>query len=254
VIDPMAEEKRVLVRIRRQERPGSPTYWEEFSIPHRPNLNVIVLLQEIRNRPVTRDGRATTPVAWESNCLEEVCGACSMVINGKPRQSCTALVDALPQPIVLEPMRTFPVVRDLMVDRSRMFAALKRVQAWIPIDGTHDLGPGPRSSPEHQEIAYRLSTCMTCGCCLEACPQVRPGNEFIGPAAISQVRLFGLHPTGGMNQDERLDAASGPGGIQDCGNAQNCVRVCPKEIPLTDSIAAVNRALTSRGIFGLLRR
>ncbi len=250
----MADQKQVHVRIRRQARPDSSPYWEEFAIPYRLNLNVIVLLQEIRNRPVTRDGRTTTPVAWESNCLEEVCGACSMVVNGKPRQSCTALVDALTQPIVLEPMATFPIVRDLMVDRSRMFEALKRVKAWIPIDGSHDLGPGPRSSPEDQEIAYKLSTCMTCGCCLEACPQVHPLNEFIGPAAVSQVRLFGLHPTGKMNQDERLEAASGAGGIQECGNAQNCVRVCPKEIPLTDSIAAVNRALTSRGLFGLLRR
>ena len=78
------------------------------------------------------------------NCLEEVCGACSMVINGKPRQSCTALIDQLEQPIRLKPMKTFPVVRDLQVDRSRMFNALKRVKAWIPIDGTYDLGPGPR--------------------------------------------------------------------------------------------------------------
>jgi succinate dehydrogenase / fumarate reductase, iron-sulfur subunit len=252
--DPMAEPKRILVRVRRQERPGASPYWEEFEVPHRPNLNVIVLLQEIRNRPVTRQGRATTPVAWDCNCLEEVCGACSMVINGRPRQSCTALVDLLSQPIVLEPMATFPVVRDLVIDRSRMFAALKRVRAWVPIDGTHDLGPGPRSASEDQEIAYKLSTCMTCGCCLEACPQVHPDNDFIGPAAVSQVRLFGLHPTGRMNQDERLEGASGPGGIQECGNAQNCVRVCPKEIPLTDSIAAVNRALTKRGILGLLRR
>lgn len=73
------------------------------------------------------------------NCLEEVCGACSMVINGKPRQSCTALIDQLEQPIRLEPMRTFPVVRDLQVDRSRMFDSLKKVKAWIPIDGTYDL-------------------------------------------------------------------------------------------------------------------
>lgn len=73
------------------------------------------------------------------NCLEEVCGACSMVINGKPRQSCTALIDQLEQPIRLKPMKTFPVVRDLQVDRSRMFNALKRVKAWIPIDGTYDL-------------------------------------------------------------------------------------------------------------------
>lgn len=73
------------------------------------------------------------------NCLEEVCGACSMVINGRARQSCSAIVDQLEQPIRLEPMSTFPVIRDLQVDRSRMFDNLKRMKAWIPIDGTYDL-------------------------------------------------------------------------------------------------------------------
>ena len=78
------------------------------------------------------------------NCLEEVCGACSMVINGRARQSCSRIVDQLEQPIRLEPMSTFPVIRDLQVDRTRMFDNLKRMKAWIPIDGTYDLGPGPR--------------------------------------------------------------------------------------------------------------
>ncbi|KHF29757.1 Fumarate reductase iron-sulfur subunit [Anoxybacillus sp. BCO1] len=112
------------------------------------------------------------------NCLEEVCGACSMVINGKPRQSCTALVDQLEQPIRLEPMRTFPVIRDLQVDRSRMFDSLKKVKAWIPIDGTYDLGPGPRMPERKRQWAYELSKCMTCGVCLEACPNVNSNQTL----------------------------------------------------------------------------
>ena len=87
---------------------------------------------------------------------------------------------------------------------------------------------------------------MTCGCCLEACPQVSASSPFVGPAAISQVRLFNLHPSGAMEADERLDAVMGEGGVEDCGKAQNCVAVCPKEIPLVDSIASVGRATTRR--------
>ena len=64
-------------------------------------------------------------MVWECNCLEEVCGACTMIINGRVRQACTALIHKLDQPIVLEPMSKFPVVRDLYVDRSRMFESLK---------------------------------------------------------------------------------------------------------------------------------
>lgn len=140
----MGEQKTVTFIIQRQDNPESEPYDETFEVPYRPNMNVISALMEIRRNPVNAKGEKTTPVVWEMNCLEEVCGACSMVINGKPRQACSALVDKLQQPIRLAPMRTFPVVRDLQIDRGRMFDSLKKVKAWIPIDGTYDLGEGPR--------------------------------------------------------------------------------------------------------------
>jgi succinate dehydrogenase / fumarate reductase iron-sulfur subunit len=133
-----------------------------------------------------------------------------------------------------------------------MFNDLKRVKAWIQLDGSYELGPGPRQSQENQEEAYPLSRCMTCGCCLEACPQVNDASRFIGPAAISQVRLFNLHPSGKMHAKERLEALMGEGGIADCGKAQNCAEVCPKEIPLVDSIAVVSRQTTKQMLFGWL--
>lgn len=138
------KQKTVKLIIKRQDTSDSKPYEETFEIPYRENLNVIACLMEIRRNPVNIKGEKTTPVVWDMNCLEEVCGACSMVINGRARQSCSAIVDQLEQPIRLEPMNTFPVIRDLQVDRSRMFDNLKRMKAWIPIDGTYDLGPGPR--------------------------------------------------------------------------------------------------------------
>jgi succinate dehydrogenase / fumarate reductase iron-sulfur subunit len=93
---------------------------------------------------------------------------------------------------------------------------------------------------------------MTCGCCLEACPQVNDSSKFIGPAAINQVRLFNLHPSGKMHAASRLETLMGEGGVADCGKAQNCVEVCPKEIPLVDSIAAMGRATTKHMLFGWL--
>ncbi|WP_062104477.1 succinate dehydrogenase iron-sulfur subunit [Bacillus niameyensis] len=238
----MSTNKKVTFIITRQDKADSKPYEERFELDYRPNMNVISALMEIRRNPVTAEGKKTTPVAWDMNCLEEVCGACSMVINGKPQQSCTALIDKLEQPIRLAPMATFPVVRDLVVDRSRMFDSLKRIKAWIPIDGTYDLGPGPRMPERRRQWAYELSKCMTCGVCLEACPNVNSKSNFIGPAFLSLVRLYNAHPTGAMNKDERLEALMDEGGIQDCGNSQNCVQVCPKGIPLTTSIAAMNRA------------
>src|ERR687887_191807 len=239
-------EQFVHFRIWRQESASAPGRFEEFKVPSRRGANVISCLMEIQRHPVNAQGERTTPVIWDSNCLEEVCGSCTMNINGRVRMACSALVDKLQQPITLEPLRKFPLVRDLAVDRSRMFEALKRVKAWLVLDGTHSLGPGPRQSQAEQAERYVLSTCMTCACCLEACPQINQDNQFIGAAALSQVRLFNIHPTGKMNAPERVRGLMGPGGIQDCGKAQNCVEVCPKEIPLTTSIMAMNREVTKQ--------
>jgi succinate dehydrogenase / fumarate reductase iron-sulfur subunit len=239
--------KTVTIRIRRQDGPDKPSRWEEFAVPDLPQMNIISCLQWIAAHPVTTDGKKTTPPVWDAGCLEEVCGACTMIINGKVRQSCSALVNKISEdgaPITLEPMSKFPIVRDLFVDRSRLFKDLMRVKAWVPIDGTYDLGPGPTVPKEVEEQRYPLSRCISCGCCLEACPQYTPVNKFVGAAVISQVRLFNDHPTGAALKDERLDVLMEDGGVADCGKAGNCQEVCPKEIPLLESIAAVQRQAT----------
>src|SRR5699024_10636500 len=135
----MVDQKTVTFIITRQDSPDASPYKETFEIPYRNNMNIIYGVKEIQINADTADGKKVTPVQWEMNCLEEVCVACSMVINGTARQSCATLVDHLEQPIHLEPMSTFPVVRDLVVDRERMFDDFKRSKAWIPIDGNYDL-------------------------------------------------------------------------------------------------------------------
>jgi succinate dehydrogenase / fumarate reductase iron-sulfur subunit len=260
----------VRVRVLRQDVAGGESYWERFEVSYEPNMNVISVLQKIAAQARSQDGRKVAPVAWDCNCLEEVCGSCTMLINGRTRMACSALVDRLQaesgDEIELRPMSKFPVVRDLVVDRRRLFRGLEKVKAWVPVEGSYDLGPGPRISPEEQEDAYPLSECMSCGCCLEACPQytkvetVRRDDEseadfekrrksafdtgFVGAHAISQAVLFNAHPTGRMIADERMESLTRQGGIQMCGNAQNCVAVCPKRIPLTRSIARAGRAAT----------
>ncbi|HZU96690.1 MAG TPA: succinate dehydrogenase iron-sulfur subunit [Planctomycetota bacterium] len=249
----MAQGEKIEVVVLRSEGPGKGAHEETFIVDWEPTLTVIGCLMAIQRNPVTRGGGRVAPVVWESNCLEEVCGACTMVINGKVRQACTALVDHLEKPIRLEPMGKFPLVRDLVVDRSRIFEDFKRVKAWIPIDGSYDLGPGPRVSNEVAQERYALARCMSCGCCLEVCPNYGPDKSFMGAATMNQVALMNSHPTGALNAHERLDEAMGPGGIAECGNAQACVYACPKEIPLTDSIASVGRQTTVHAVKKFLK-
>lgn len=244
-------EKTYILKIYR----GSPghQYWEEFLLKLVPHANVISSLMEIQKRPVNIQGEKVAPVVWEQGCLEEVCGSCSMLINGKPRQACTALIETIinktgSSTITLAPFSKFPLVRDLIVDRTQMFENLKKVRAWIDVDGLYAKGPGPKISQEKQEMMYSISKCMTCGCCVEACPQSNDHSKFIGPQIFAQVRFFNANPIGSAQKEARLKAVMGEGGIGDCGNAQNCQRVCPKKIPLTDSIAAIGRDTTLQAL------
>src|ERR1700680_709098 len=250
----MNHNKIVIIKIKRQDNPNAKSHWEEFELTHKPGMNVISSLMEIAANPVTRDGKPTTPITYDSNCLEEVCGSCAMLINGRARMACSALVDKLDQPIQLQPFTKFPVVRDLAVDRSVLFENLKAAKAWVPIDGTYDLGPGPRMSMEEQEQTYPLSNCISCCCCMEACPQFNEDTGFVGAPTISQVRLFNTHPTGQALKRERLSALMGDGGIQECGYAQNCVEICPKDIPLNTSISEVGGQVMKQALGDLLRK
>ena len=217
-----------------------------------------------------RDGKQRLNKKW----LEEVGGGCKMMVNGRVRRACTELVDRLMEDrdtdIELQTMSKFQVQRDLIVERRRMFRALEKSKAWVTVDTYEPMGVGPRVLQSEQEASYPLSQCMSCGCCLEACPQYTKvelaqrdsesdesfaerqdatfDDEFVGAHAISQVMLFNAHPTAKSDANERLDSLMAPGGIQVCGNAQNCVAVCPKEIPLTTSIARAGRATTVRAI------
>lgn len=228
-------------------------YWEEFELPLIPQANIISALMHIQRNPFNKKGERIEPINFETGCLEEVCGSCSMLVNGYPRQACTAIIEPIlkgtsSDTILLAPFTKFPLVRDLIVDRMIMFENLKKVHAWIEADGTYSRGQGPKVSQAVQEVRYSLSTCMTCGCCVEACPQSSNRSKFVGPQIFSQVRLFNIHPTGKMQKAERLRPLMKEGGISDCGNNQNCEKVCPRHVPLLDSIAAMGREVPKQAL------
>ncbi len=252
--------KTIRLKILRQLSKEENSYWETFEIPYQEKLNVISALMEVRKQPVNVDGAVVAPPVWECACLEEVCGSCTMNVNGAIRQACTALIDDVGTlvdnviEVVLEPMKKFPLVRDLMVDRSSMFENLIKIRGWVPIDGSFDRGMAAPQDDHIRKFRYELSRCMTCGCCMEACPQYNDHSDFVGPAAIGQALLFDLHPVGKSLEDQRLEFLSGPEGVTGCGNAQNCVKVCPKGVPLTQAIAQINRDTTVyrlKSFFGL---
>ncbi|NGX63583.1 MAG: Fumarate reductase iron-sulfur subunit [Candidatus Anoxychlamydiales bacterium] len=222
-------------------------YFEEFELDYIENSNVISSLLQIQKNPTNIKGEKVAPISFEMSCLEEICGACSMLINGYPRQACTALIKPLIEKnktIILAPLSKFNVIRDLVVDRSKMFDQLKKINAWIDVNDIDPETFGVKIPPSVRDALYILSKCMSCGCCMEACPQYNDHSKFIGPQLISQIMLFNKHPLGNNLKDERFLHLINDGGVSDCGNAQNCKKVCPKEIELTEAIATAGKEAT----------
>lgn len=244
--------EKVHLKIKRQDSPEGLSYWEEFAVPYEPGMNVIALLRRIQSDPFTADGLPTAPVAWEQSCLEEVCGSCAMIINGKAKQACSTLVDDLNQPIVLEPLSKFPVVRDLKVDRSAMFDSLKGIRAWKEVDGLHDSESEASKDADMSRWFFALSSCIMCGDCLEACPQVNDRSPYGGAFIVAQALLHNRRDPG-AGYSFRLETMRGQGGIGGCSNAQNCEVVCPKDIPLIDSLAAIQWDVTKQSVLSFLR-
>jgi succinate dehydrogenase / fumarate reductase iron-sulfur subunit len=255
--NPAVSSRTITVKVKRQATPDAPAREEAFAIPYRPGMNITSVLGEIALNPVTAGGKPSTPISYDSNCLEEICGSCAMLINGKAMMACSALVDKLvgsDNTITLAPLSKFPVVRDLAVDRSVLFENLKAVKAWVPVDGTYDLGPGPRQFPQIQEQRYPLSNCISCTICMEVCPQFNDATNFVGAATIAQAKLFNMDPAGAVLKEDRLRALAGDGGVQECGFAQNCVQACPKQLPLTEAISDMGRDAFVQQVKDLFRR
>ena len=189
----MANSKTLIIKIKRQQSPESKPYWEEFELQYRPGMNVTSALMDIAAKPVTRDGKPTTPVTYDSNCLEEVCGSCAMLINGQAKMACSALIDQLKQPITLEPFSKFPIIRDLSVDRSVLFENLKSREG---------VGPGGRHlrswAPAHDNL-------QRCKRRLIRCRVASPAAAAWKPARSSTTR-----PASSAQQPSRKSASSTP--------------------------------------------
>lgn len=222
-------------------------YFEEFELDYEKDDNIISALMKIQKNPANKQRINVSPVCFEMSCLEEVCGACSMLINGYPRQACSTLVQPLLEKsstIVLAPLSKFYVIRDLVVDRTKMFDQLKKMKIWIEADEINPNAFGVKIDSAIRDALYVLSKCMMCGCCAESCPQYNSHSLFMGPFAVLQLDFFNRHPLGKKLKKERSAFIIEEEGISACGNAQNCKRVCPKEIPLTESIASLGRLAT----------
>lgn len=236
----MSHENTAYLKIKRQASPEDKPYWESFSLEYDKDDTILALLIRLEH-----PDNGSAPVHHECNCKEEMCGTCTIRINGKPRLSCSTLVTNLrkstPQkPIILEPLEKFAVIKDLTVDRSRISRSLTRVNNWVETE--EFFGSNVVYNQDVQHEMYSYAKCINCGSCYDACPRTsKAESRYIGPSAIAHVVTMNDHPLGKGISEKRLDSIMGNDGVSKCSKAMACEKVCPKKVPLVRSVTRANR-------------
>lgn len=200
------------------------------------NSTVATALTEINNNPETKDtdGNPVMPIRWECSCLQKKCGACAMVINSRPQLACNAQLKDYAEKgsITVEPLRKFPVVADLIVDRSIMNDNLKEIKVWFNSQTKADETVG--------DITYEASRCLQCGCCLEVCPNFYAGSQFSGmAAAVPTARIISAVP---KEQKKEIMFEYKKHIYSGCGKSLACKDICPVGIDIDKLLVRSNAA------------
>ena len=173
-------------------------------------------------------------VRW--NCKAGKCGSCSAEINGQPRLMCMTRMDQIPldSPVTIQPMRAFPLIRDLVTDVSWNYEVKKKIKKFKPRkpdapDGTW------RMQQQDVDRVQEFRKCIECYLCQDVCHVLREHDkhaEFIGPRFFVYTAALEMHP---LDTEDRLEALKTTDGIGYCNITKCCTKVCPESITITDN-------------------
>jgi fumarate reductase iron-sulfur subunit len=207
----------------RPEQETEPSF-QSYEVPFHEDWVVLDALNYIKDR---LDGS----LSYRWSCRMGVCGSCGMMVNGEPQLTCaTFLSHYLPGPIRVEPLRYFPIMRDLVIDMTDFMAKLQSVKPWIIRGEEKPLAQGEYlQTPEELDIYKQFSMCINCMLCYAACPVYGLDPQFVGPAAIALAQRYNLDSRD-QGTSQRLDMLSQHEGIWGCTFVGECSKVCPKEV------------------------
>jgi fumarate reductase iron-sulfur subunit len=219
----MADTITLAVMRYRPEQETEPTF-QDFEVPCHEDWVVLDALNYIKDR---LDGS----LSYRWSCRMGVCGSCGMMVNGEPKLSCaTFLSHCLPGPVRVEPLRYFPIMRDLVIDMTDFMGKLQSVKPWIIPVEEKPLSQGEYlQTPEELDIYKQFSMCINCMLCYAACPVYGLDPQFIGPAAIALAQRYNMDSRD-QGTTQRLDVLSQHEGIWGCTFVGECSKVCPKEV------------------------
>ena len=220
----MAETIKLTVSRYRPEEESEPTF-QTYDVPYNKEWVILDALNYVKDQ---LDGTLT--FRW--SCRMGVCGSCGMMVNGTPKLTCAIpLSDYVSsEPIRIEPLQFFPIIRDLVVDMNSFLGKLSSVKPWIirddekpPVEGEY------RQTPAELDVYKQFSMCINCMLCYSACPVVGLEPEFTGPAAIALAQRYNLDSRD-QGAAERMAVLNEHDGMWGCTFVGECTNVCPKNV------------------------
>lgn len=226
------------LRIRRYE-PGTDArpYWASFEVEAKSKLSVLDALFAVLEE---QDGS----VGFRYSCRAGMCGSCAMRIDGRENLACRVRLEHLGDTITLEPLRSLPVIKDLLTDMSPFFEKYRRAEPFFVGDlpSFAEQVPQPErvdpSTPLRRNV-NRAIDCISCGACYSACPTVAANPSYLGPAALN--RAFALAADQRDRDSKRAEIVGGPDGVYACRSIGNCVSVCPAGVAPLVAISLLRR-------------
>jgi succinate dehydrogenase / fumarate reductase iron-sulfur subunit len=214
-------------------------YYKEYKVEiRRPGMMVLDGLNQIRWE---QDGT----LAYRRSCREGVCGSDGMNINGVNMLSCITHIEDLKPPIVIQPLPSLPVIKDLVVDFTDFFNKYYIVKPYL-ITKTPPLSDRERlQSPEDRKKLDGLYECILCGCCSTSCPSFWADPDYLGPAALLKAWRF-IADSRDEGADERLEIVNDRHGVWRCHTILNCIEACPKQLNPTEAIANLKKTIVQR--------
>lgn len=216
-------------------------YLDSFEIEVSTETTILDALETIK---ADHDGSVT----FRRSCRHAICGSCAMNINGRNTLVCNQPVLSMlnnKNEITIRPLPYLPIIKDLVIDRTRFWEQYQRVKPWlIPpqnVPETEFL-----VTPEEVAALNDAEKCIMCGACYSACPVTAVRNDYIGPHALLKAYLRVLDPRD-ASPTERLEMVSGADGVYRCHTIFNCIDACPKGLDPTKAIETL-RGLAQKRI------
>ena len=209
-------------------------HWKEYKVDVEPSDRLLDALHQVK---WYQDGT----LAFRRSCAHGVCGSDALTINSVNRLACKVLMANLGARVTVEPLRGFPIIKDLVVDMDPFFEKYRSVKPYLI---TYD-PPPPTERYQSQEDRARIddtTKCILCGACTSSCPSFWGNREYVGPAAIVQAHRF-IFDSRDQGANERLEILNDRTGVWRCRTIFNCVGACPREIDVTRAIGEVKKYL-----------